>query len=141
MPQTTTPGAHATAFAPKPPAKTTTSARRTLTRKDTGKAPIKPTPPAQAPEETIKLDSEEDEDMPDAPSQPAPTFDTFVPRRRFKRKANRNINIADLAVAAEAGSEDTEDNGSSTTPEATPMVSPPQSKARYKRVATKTTPK
>ncbi|KAK8601092.1 hypothetical protein V6N12_050934 [Hibiscus sabdariffa] len=45
------------------------------------------------------------------------------------------------ATAAEAGSEDTEDNGSITTPEATPMVSPPQSKARYKSVATKPTPK
>ncbi|KAK8600706.1 hypothetical protein V6N12_050557 [Hibiscus sabdariffa] len=49
--------------------------------------------------------------------------------------------MTDLAIEAEAGSEDTEDNGSSTTLEATPMVSPPQSKACYKRVATKTTPK
>ncbi|KAK8680882.1 hypothetical protein V6N13_109820 [Hibiscus sabdariffa] len=78
--------------------------------------------------------------MPDAPSQPLPTFDTSVSRRRFKRKANRNTNMADLAAVAEAGLEDKEDNGSSTTPEATPMISPPQSKARYKRVATKPAP-
>ncbi|KAK8635980.1 hypothetical protein V6N13_004691 [Hibiscus sabdariffa] len=133
MPQTTTPGVHTTTSVPKPPAKTPTSARRTLTRKDTGKAPIKPTPPAHAPEETVELDSEEDEDMPDAPSQQAPTFDTSVPRRHFKRRANHNINMDDLAAAAEAGSDNTGDNGSSTTLDETP-------KARYKRVATRPTP-
>ncbi|KAK8704999.1 hypothetical protein V6N13_048610 [Hibiscus sabdariffa] len=117
MPQATTQGAHATTSAPKPPAKSPTSARQ-----------------------TVELDSEEDEDMPDAPSQQAPTFDRSVLRRRFKRTTNRNINMADLAAAVEAGPDNTGDNGPSTTPNETPMTSPPQSKARYKRVATRPTP-
>ncbi|KAK8523097.1 hypothetical protein V6N12_047630 [Hibiscus sabdariffa] len=137
------PHAHTPASIPKPYAKNTTTTRRTLTRKDKGKAPFKPTPRTLIPKATVELDNDDDndEEMPDVPHPPAPIFDTSVPRRRFKRKANRNVSTADLAAEEEAASDAEEDNGSSTTPEETPMTSPPQSKARYKRVASKQTPK
>ncbi|KAK8670861.1 hypothetical protein V6N13_037474 [Hibiscus sabdariffa] len=67
-------------------------------------------------------------------------METSIPRRQLKRKANRNISTADLAAEENVASE-AEDDGSSTTPEETPMPNPPSSKARYKRVATKQTPK
>ncbi|KAK9006245.1 hypothetical protein V6N11_035290 [Hibiscus sabdariffa] len=137
------PHAHASASTPKPSVKNTTATRRTLTRKDKGKAPAKPTPRTPAPEATVELDSDDvnNEDMPDVPQPPASVFDTFAPHRRFKRKANRNINIADLAAKEDAASDAEEDNGSNTTWEETPMTSQPQSKALYKRVASKPTPK
>ncbi|KAK8574821.1 hypothetical protein V6N12_062499 [Hibiscus sabdariffa] len=115
------PNGHTPTSTPRPSAKNTTATRRTLTRKDKGKAPAKPTP---APEATIELDSDDDndEDMPD-------------------RKANRNISTANLAAEENAASDAEEDSGSSTTLEETPMTNPPQSKARYKRVASKPTPK
>ncbi|KAK9018705.1 hypothetical protein V6N11_033752 [Hibiscus sabdariffa] len=55
--------------APKPPTKTATATKRSLTRKERGKAPIKTTPRAPAPEPTVELDSDDDndEEMPDAP--------------------------------------------------------------------------
>ncbi|KAK8510795.1 hypothetical protein V6N12_009637 [Hibiscus sabdariffa] len=136
------PHAHTPASTPKPSAKNTTATRCTRTRKDKGKAPAKPNPQTPAPEATFELDStdDEEEEMPDAPQPPAPAFDTSVPRCRFKRKANRNISTADLATK-DVASDAEEDNSSSTTPEETPMTSPPQSKARYKRVASKQTPK
>ncbi|KAK9006437.1 hypothetical protein V6N11_035475 [Hibiscus sabdariffa] len=98
------------------------------------KASAKPNPPTPAPEATVELDSadDDDEEMSDAPQPPAPIFDTSIPRRRLKRKANRNISMADLAVEDGAALDEEEDNGSSTTLEETPMTSPPQSKARYK---------
>ncbi|KAK8663116.1 hypothetical protein V6N13_024997 [Hibiscus sabdariffa] len=141
MPHAPTQGTHTPTSAPKPPSKTPVSARRTLTRKEKGKALVKPTQPSPALEEIVELDSEDDEEMPDAPPPPTNTFDTSTPRPRFKRKANRKISIAELAEDEDASTEEAEDNGSSTTPEETPMVSPPQSKAPYKRVATKPTPK
>ncbi|KAK8690602.1 hypothetical protein V6N13_074133 [Hibiscus sabdariffa] len=78
--------------------------------------------------------------MPDAPQPPAPAFNTSFPLRRLKRKANRNISVADLAAKDDDASDEEEANGSSTTPEETPMTRPPQSKARYKRVASNQTP-
>ncbi|KAK9033241.1 hypothetical protein V6N11_018276 [Hibiscus sabdariffa] len=137
-----TPHVDTAASTPKPPAKTATATKRTLIRKDKGKAPVKPTPRTPAPEATVELDSEDDndEEMPNVPQPPAPTMETSIPCRHLKRKANRNISTADLAAeendASEAG-----DDGSSTTPNDTPMTNPPSSKARYKRVATKQTPK
>ncbi|KAK8523038.1 hypothetical protein V6N12_073749 [Hibiscus sabdariffa] len=130
------------ASTPKPPAKTSTATKRTLTSKDKGKAPVKPTPRTPVPEDTVELDSDDnnDEDMPDAPQPPAPTMETSIPRCHLKRKANRNISTADLAAEENVASE-AEDDGSSTTPEETPLTNPPSSKARYKRVATKQTPK
>ncbi|KAK9030086.1 hypothetical protein V6N11_031520 [Hibiscus sabdariffa] len=106
--QPATPHVDTAASTPKPPVKTATATKRTLTRKDKGKAPVKPTPRTPAPEAT--------------------------------RKANRNISTADLAAEENVASE-AEDDGSSTTPDETPMTNPPLSKARYKRVATKQTPK
>ncbi|KAK8597164.1 hypothetical protein V6N12_065640 [Hibiscus sabdariffa] len=137
-----TPLGDTAASAPKPPTKTATATKRSLTRKERGKAPVKTTPRAPAPEPTVELDSDgdNDEEMPDAPQPPAHTIETSIPHRRFKRKANRNIRIADLAAEENVASE-AEDDGSSTTPEETPMPNPPSSKARYKRVATKQTPK
>ncbi|KAL4295473.1 hypothetical protein GQ457_12G015320 [Hibiscus cannabinus] len=70
----------------------------------------------------------------------APPFNTSVPRPCFKRKANRNFSTADLASEDDVASDVEEDNGSNTTPKETPMTSPPQNKARYKRVASKQTP-
>ncbi|KAL4347377.1 hypothetical protein GQ457_17G007900 [Hibiscus cannabinus] len=95
-----TPHADTAASIPKPPAKTATASKRTLTRKDKGKALVKATPRAPAPEATFELDSDDDndEDMPDAPPPPAPPMETTIPRRRLKRKANRNISTADLAA-------------------------------------------
>ncbi|KAL4319115.1 hypothetical protein GQ457_18G011290 [Hibiscus cannabinus] len=135
-----TPHADTAASIPKPPAKTAIASKRTLTRKDKGKATVKATPHTPAPEATVELDSDDDndEDMPDAPPPPAPPMETTVPRHRLKRKANRNISAADLAAEENIASED---DGSSTTPEETPIPNPPSSKARYKRVATKQTPK
>ncbi|KAK8574669.1 hypothetical protein V6N12_062358 [Hibiscus sabdariffa] len=137
-----TPHADTTACTPKQLAKTATATKRTLTKKDKGEAPVKKTLRAPAPEVTVELDSDDDnvEEMPDAPQPPAPTMETTIPRRRLKRKANRNICTADLAAEENVASE-AEDDGSSTTPEETPMPNPPSSKARYKRVATKQTPK
>ncbi|KAK8561922.1 hypothetical protein V6N12_048977 [Hibiscus sabdariffa] len=138
----TTPHVDTAASTLKPPAKTATATKRTLTRKDKGKAPVKPTPRTPAPEANVELDSDDDndEEMPDAPQPPAPTMETSIPRRRLKRKANRNISTADL-VAEENVASEAEKDGSSTTPDETPMTNPPSSKARYKRVATKQTPK
>ncbi|KAL4383440.1 hypothetical protein GQ457_15G015960 [Hibiscus cannabinus] len=73
------------------------------------------------------------EEMPDAAEPLALAFDTSVPHRRLKRKANRNIIMADLAAKHDATSNNEEDNGPNTTPEETPMTSPPQSNAPYKR--------
>ncbi|KAL4384452.1 hypothetical protein GQ457_15G014590 [Hibiscus cannabinus] len=128
-----TPHVDTAASTPKPPAKNGTATKRTLTRKDEGKAPVKPTPRISAPEATIELDNDDDndEEMPDVPQPPAPTMETSVPRRRLKRKANRNISTADLAAEENVASE-AEDDGSSTTPDETPMTNPPSSKARYK---------
>ncbi|KAL4376146.1 hypothetical protein GQ457_02G031000 [Hibiscus cannabinus] len=141
-PEPATPHADTAAFTPKPPTKTATATTRTLTRKDKGKAPVKPTPRTPAPEATVELDSDDDndEDMPDAPQPPAPTMETSIPRCRLKRKAKRNISTADLAAEDNVASE-AEDDGSGKTPDETPMPNPPSSKARYKRVATKQTPK
>ncbi|KAK8661430.1 hypothetical protein V6N13_091034 [Hibiscus sabdariffa] len=98
---------------PRPPAKNTTITRRILTRKDKGKAPVKPNPPTHAPEATVELESvEDDEEMPDAPQPPAPTFDTYVPCCCFKRKANMNMSMADLAAEDDVASNVEEDNGS-----------------------------
>ncbi|KAL4269676.1 hypothetical protein GQ457_HM001300 [Hibiscus cannabinus] len=137
-----TPHADTAASVPKPPAKTATASKRTLTRKDKGKAPVRASPRAPAPEATVELDSDDDhdDDMPDAPPPPAPPMEPTIPRRRLKRKANRNISTADLAAEENIASE-AEDDESSTTPEETPNPNPPSSKARYKRVATKQTPK
>ncbi|KAK8661466.1 hypothetical protein V6N13_091068 [Hibiscus sabdariffa] len=137
-----TPHVDTAASTPKQPAKTATTTKHTLTRKDKGKAPVKQTPRAPAPEATVELDSDDDndEEIPDAPQPPAPTMETTIPRRRLKRKANRNISTADLAAEENVASE-AEDDGSSTTPDETPMPNPPSSKACYKRVATKQTPK
>ncbi|KAK9029832.1 hypothetical protein V6N11_031277 [Hibiscus sabdariffa] len=137
-----TPHADTAASTPKPPAKTATASKKTLTRKDKGKAPVKTTPRAPAPEATVELDSDDDndEDMPDAPPPPAPPMEPTIPHPRLKRKANRNISTADLAAEENIASE-AEDDGSSTTPEETPNPNPPPSKARYKRVATKQAPK
>ncbi|KAL4366455.1 hypothetical protein GQ457_05G021720 [Hibiscus cannabinus] len=127
---------------PRPSAKNSTTTRRTMTRKDKRKAPAKPNPQTHVPEATVKLDStDDDEEMPDAPQPPAPAFDTSIPHRRFKRKANKNISTVDLAAEDDVTSYAEEDNGSNTTPEETPITSPPQSKARYNRVTTKQTPK
>ncbi|KAK9029860.1 hypothetical protein V6N11_031304 [Hibiscus sabdariffa] len=103
---------------PKPPAQTATATKRTLTRKDKGKAPVRSTPRTPAPEATVELDSDDDndEEMPDAPQPPAPAVATSIPRAE-------------------------EHNGSNTTLEETPMTNQPSSKARYKRVATKRSPK
>ncbi|KAL4347622.1 hypothetical protein GQ457_17G009350 [Hibiscus cannabinus] len=137
-----TPHADTAASVPKPPAKTATASKRTLTRKDKGKAPVRASPRVPAPEATVELDSDDDhdDDMPDAPPPPAPPMEPTIPRRHIKRKANRNISTADLAAEENVASE-AEDDGSSTTPEETPNPNPPSSKARYKRVATKQTPK
>ncbi|KAL4296666.1 hypothetical protein GQ457_12G014900 [Hibiscus cannabinus] len=110
--------------------------------KDKGKAPVRASPRVPAPEATVELDSDDDhdDDMPDAPPPPAPLIEPTLPRRRLKRKANRNISAADLATEENIISE-AEDDGSSTTPEETPNPNPPSSKARYKRMATKQTPK
>ncbi|KAK9009178.1 hypothetical protein V6N11_035723 [Hibiscus sabdariffa] len=114
------PHAHTPASTPKPSAKNTIATRRTLTRKDKGKAPAKPNPQTPAPEDTVELDStDDDEEMPDAPQPPAPAFDTSVPRRRFKRIASRNISTADLAAEDDVALDVEEDNGSNTTPEET----------------------
>ncbi|KAK8697745.1 hypothetical protein V6N13_113883 [Hibiscus sabdariffa] len=118
------PHTHAPASTPRPSAKNTTATRRTLTKKDKGKA----------------HDDDNDEDMPDVPQPPAPKMETSIPRRCLKRKANRNISTTDLAAEENVAS-DAEDDGSSTTLEETPMTSPPQSKACYKGVASKPTPK
>ncbi|KAK8698037.1 hypothetical protein V6N13_114169 [Hibiscus sabdariffa] len=59
--------------------------------------------------------------MPDAPQPPAPTMETSIPRCRLKRNANRNISTADLAAEENVTSE-AEDDGSSTTPDETPMT-------------------
>ncbi|KAL4319228.1 hypothetical protein GQ457_18G012230 [Hibiscus cannabinus] len=67
-------------------------------------------------------------------------METSVPRCRLKRKANINISTADLAAEENVASK-AEDDGSSTTPDETPMTNPPSSKASYKLVATKQTPK
>ncbi|KAK9034764.1 hypothetical protein V6N11_076821 [Hibiscus sabdariffa] len=101
-----------------------------LTRKDKGKAPIKPTSRIPAPEATVELDSDEDndEEMPDTPQPPAPTMETSIPHRRLKRKANRNIITADLATEENVASE-AEDDGSNTTPDETLITNPPSSKA------------
>ncbi|KAL4366196.1 hypothetical protein GQ457_05G015820 [Hibiscus cannabinus] len=130
-----TPHVDTAASVPKPPAKTATASKRTLTRKDKGKAPVRASPHAPAPEATVELDSDDDndEDMPDAPPPPAPPMEPITPRRRLKRKANRNISTADLA-AEENIAYEAEDDGSSTTPEETPIPNPPSSKVRYKRV-------
>ncbi|KAL4303852.1 hypothetical protein GQ457_10G009980 [Hibiscus cannabinus] len=135
------PHADTAASVPKPPAMTATASKRTLTRKDKGKAPVRASPRAPAPEATVELDSDDDhdDDMPDAPPPPAPPMEPTIPRRRIKRKANRNISTADLAAEENVASE-AEDDGSSTTPEETLNPNPPSSKARYKRVATKQTP-
>ncbi|KAK9011676.1 hypothetical protein V6N11_044521 [Hibiscus sabdariffa] len=100
--------------------------RNRLILKDKGKAPTKPAPRTPIPEATFELDSDDDndDDMPDIPQPPAPTMETSIPRRRLKRKANRNISTSDLA-AEENDASDAEDDGSSTTPEETPMTSPP----------------
>ncbi|KAL4278608.1 hypothetical protein GQ457_03G019270 [Hibiscus cannabinus] len=137
-----TPHADTATSVPKPPAKTATASKRTLTRKDKGKAPVRASPRAPAPEATVELDSDDDhdDDMPDAPPPSAPPMEPTIPRRRIKRKANRNISTADLAAEENVASE-VEDDGSSTTPEETPNPKPQSSKARYKRVATKQTPK
>ncbi|KAK8491390.1 hypothetical protein V6N11_073716 [Hibiscus sabdariffa] len=121
------PPAHAPASTPRPSAKNTTATRRTLTKKDKGKAPVKPTPCTPAPEATVKLDNDDDndKDMPDVPQPPAPTVDTSIPRHRLKRKANRKISTADLATEENDVSDAEEDDGSSTTPEETAMTSPP----------------
>ncbi|KAL4384580.1 hypothetical protein GQ457_15G019210 [Hibiscus cannabinus] len=136
-----TPHADTATSIPKPPAKTATASKRTLTRKDKGKAPVRASPRAPAPEATVELDGDDDhdDDMPDAPPPPAPQIEPTIPRRRIKRKANRNISTADLAAEENVASE-AEDDGSSTTPEETPNPNPPSSKARYKPVATKQTP-
>ncbi|KAL4367615.1 hypothetical protein GQ457_05G017370 [Hibiscus cannabinus] len=96
----TTPHIDTATSTPKPPAKTATTTKRTLTRKEKGKAPVKPTPRTPAPEATVELDSDDDndEEMPDVPQPPAPTMETSIPRHRLKRKANRNISTADLAA-------------------------------------------
>ncbi|KAK9008900.1 hypothetical protein V6N11_080377 [Hibiscus sabdariffa] len=137
-----TPHVNTAVSTPKPPAKTATATKRTLTRKVKGKAPVKPIPRTLAPEATVELDNDDgnDEEMPDALQPPAPTMETSIPRRRLKRKANRNISTADLATEENVASE-AEDDGSSTTPDETLMTNPASSKARYKRVATKQTPK
>ncbi|KAL4283662.1 hypothetical protein GQ457_16G016940 [Hibiscus cannabinus] len=137
-----TPHADTAASVPKPPAKTATASKKTLTRKDKGKAPVRASPRAPAPEATVELDSddEHDDDMLDVPPPPAPPMEPNLPRRRLKRKANRNASTADLAAEENILSE-AEDDGSSTTPEETLNPNPPSSKARYKRMATKQTPK
>ncbi|KAL4278368.1 hypothetical protein GQ457_03G021860 [Hibiscus cannabinus] len=136
-----TPHADTAASVPKPPTKTATASKRTLTRKDKGKAPVRASPRAPAPEATVELDSDDDhdDDMPDTPPPPAPPMEPTIPRRRIKRKANRNISTADLAAEENVASE-AEDDGSSTTLEETPNPNPPSSKARYKHVAIKQTP-
>ncbi|KAL4281550.1 hypothetical protein GQ457_03G013400 [Hibiscus cannabinus] len=105
----TTPHVDTAASTPKPPAKTATATKRTLTRKDKGKAHVKPTPRTPAPEATVELDNDDDndEEMPDLPQPPAPTMETSIPRRRLKRKANRNSNTADLATEENVASEQT----------------------------------
>ncbi|KAK9044619.1 hypothetical protein V6N11_058515 [Hibiscus sabdariffa] len=78
-PQSTpTPIPHATAPASASLAKPPTSSKRTISRRDKRKAPIKPTPPTTMPKETIALDSDDDEDMLDALAYPESTFDTSV---------------------------------------------------------------
>ncbi|KAL4326232.1 hypothetical protein GQ457_11G023410 [Hibiscus cannabinus] len=131
-----TPHADTAASVPKPPAKTATASKRTLAKKDKGKALVRASPRVPAPEATVELDSDDDhdDDMPDAPQPPAPPMEPTIPRRRIKRKANRNISTADLAAEENIASE-AEDDGSSTTPEETPNPNPPSSKARYKREA------
>ncbi|KAK8684269.1 hypothetical protein V6N13_040299 [Hibiscus sabdariffa] len=123
-----TPHGDTAASTPKPPAKTATATKRTLTKKDKGKAPVKTTPCTPAPEATVEMESDEDndEEMPDAPQPPAQTMETSIPRRRLKRKANRNMSTADLAAEENIASE-AEDDGSSTTPDETPMPNPPSS--------------
>ncbi|KAK8561560.1 hypothetical protein V6N12_048626 [Hibiscus sabdariffa] len=137
-----TPHVDTAASTPKPSAKTATASKKTLTKKDKGKASVKATPRTPAPEATVELDSDDDndKDMPDAPPPLAPPMEPTIPRRRLKRKANRNISTADLAAEENIASE-AEDDGSSTTLEETPNPNPPSSKARYKRVATKQAPK
>ncbi|KAL4386272.1 hypothetical protein GQ457_09G019850 [Hibiscus cannabinus] len=121
----TIPHAQTPTSTPRPSAKNTTATRHTLTRKDKGKAPAKPNSQTPTPEATVELDStDDDEEMPDAPQPPAPAFDTSVPRHRLKRKANKNINTADLAAEDDDASDAEEDNGSNTTPEETQMTGP-----------------
>ncbi|KAK8663726.1 hypothetical protein V6N13_083533 [Hibiscus sabdariffa] len=134
----TTPHADTAASTPNQPAKTAIASKRTLTRKDKGKAHVKTTPRAPAPEATVELDSDDDndEEMPNAPQPPAPTMETTIPHCRLKRKANRNISTADLAAEENVASE-AEDDGSSTTPDETLMPNPPSSKARYKCAITR----
>ncbi|KAL4279964.1 hypothetical protein GQ457_03G017850 [Hibiscus cannabinus] len=57
------------ASVPKPPVKTATASKKTLTRKDKGKTPVRASPRAPAPEATVELDSDDDhdDDMPDVP--------------------------------------------------------------------------
>ncbi|KAL4310920.1 hypothetical protein GQ457_01G027360 [Hibiscus cannabinus] len=131
-----TPHADTAASVPKPPAKTVIASKRTLTRKDKGKAHVRASSRVPALEATVELDSDDDhdDDMPDAPPPPAPPMEPTIPRRRIKRKANRNISTADLAAEENIASE-AEDDGSSTTPEETLNPNPPSSKARYKREA------
>ncbi|KAL4272777.1 hypothetical protein GQ457_13G014360 [Hibiscus cannabinus] len=131
-----TPHADTATSVPKPPAKTATTSKRTLTRKDKGKAPVRASLRVPALEATVELDSDDDhdDDMPDAPPPPAPPMEPNIPRHRIKRKANRNISTADLAAEENIASE-AEADGSSTTPEETPNPNPPSSKAHYKREA------
>ncbi|KAL4324197.1 hypothetical protein GQ457_11G029420 [Hibiscus cannabinus] len=78
---THTPHSLATTPAHASPIMPPISSKCTISRKEKGNEPLKPTPRPSMPEETVDLDSnEDDEDMPDATPPPAPIFDTSMPR-------------------------------------------------------------